>query len=157
MLHQRRHQETARCPRGVSTARNYYFLCDVIYVATPAWLSLLSRPRAPFEVPKERKKTRSLGLPTSVTLAPNRGSLGVLLTYSSSVVVLSRDLTHGNTQKSTQAQACRVTLTPSRSTLTNTRSPRPRIKHTLLHKDINLTKHTSKSRQNCNCCLAIYV
>ena len=40
MLHQRRHLEAARCPRWVSTARNY-FLCAVIYVATRAWLSLL--------------------------------------------------------------------------------------------------------------------
>ena len=52
----------------------------------------------------ERNKTR-------LTLAPNRGCLGVLWTYSGSVVVLSWNLTHKNTQTSTQAHACRVTDT----------------------------------------------
>ena len=71
------------------------------------------------EVPKERKKAR-------LTLAPNRGCHGVLWTYSGSVVVLSWDLTHKNTQTSTQAHLSRHTS----SLDTNTRgSPRPRIKH----------------------------
>ena len=66
----------------------------------------------------ERNKTR-------LTLAPNRGILGVFWTYSGSVVVLSWDLTHKNTQTSTQVHACRVTLTLARSGDTNTRgSPR---------------------------------
>ena len=45
---------------------------------------------------------------------PNRGSLGVLWTYSGSSVVPSWDLTHKNTQTSTQTHACRVTLTLAR-------------------------------------------
>ena len=86
-----------------------------------------------FRAKSERNKTR---------LASNRGSLGVLWTYSGSVVVLYWDLTHNeNTQTSTLTHACRVTLTRRSSLNTNTRgSPRTRIKHTLLHKDINLTK-----------------
>ena len=67
------------------------------------------------QVPKERKKQ------TRLTLAPNRGSLGVLWTYSVSIVVLSWDLTHKNTQTSTKSHACRVTLTPARSGDANTR------------------------------------
>ena len=53
--------------------------------------------------------------------------------------MLSWDLTHKNTQTSTQAHACRVTLTLALYTNTRGRWLRPRIKHTLLHKDINLS------------------
>ena len=46
---------------GTETARNYYyyyyFVCDVIMSATSAWSTdLVCSARAPFEVPKERKK-----------------------------------------------------------------------------------------------------
>ena len=70
---------------------------------------------------------------TRLTLAPNRCSLGVLWTYSGLVVVLSWDLTHKNTQTSTQAHACRLTLTLARSTRTHVVRPVRVSKHTLLH------------------------
>ena len=115
--------------------RRPQFFCDVIMSATSAWSSFALHV-SPLEVPKERKKQ----LETHLTLAPNRGSLGVLWTYSGSVVVLSWDSTHKNTQISTLAHACHVTLTLPRSTQTRAGSPRPHTKHTPLHKDINLTK-----------------
>ena len=69
----------------------------------------------------ERNKTRLI-------LASNRGSLVVPWTYSGSGVVLSWDLTHKNTQTSTQAHACRVTDTDPSSLDTNTRgSPTVRV------------------------------
>ena len=70
----------------------------------------------------ERNKTR-------LTLAPNRGCLGVLWTYSGSGVVLSWDLTRKNTQTSTQAHRRMSRHTDPSSLNTNTHgSPRPRIK-----------------------------
>ena len=96
-----------RCPQ---------FFCDVIMSATSAWSSF-SLHVLHWRYPKsERNKTR-------LTLAPNRGSLRVLWTYSGSVVVLSWDSTHKNTQISTLAHACHVTLTLPRST--QTRAVRP--------------------------------
>jgi len=77
--------------------------------ATSAWSSFALHVLH-WRYPKsERNKTRLI-------LAPNRGSLGVLWTYSGSVVVLSWDSTHKNTQISTLAHACHVTLTLPRST-----------------------------------------
>ena len=74
------------------------FFCDVIMSATSAWSSFALHVLH-WRYPKsERNKTR-------LTLAPNRGSLGVLWTYSGSVVVLSWDSTHKNTQISTLAHA----------------------------------------------------
>ena len=92
------------------------FLCAT-YVGDFRLFDWVCSARAPFQVlnPKnERNKTR-------LTLAPNRGILGVFWTYSGSVVVLSWDLTHKNTQTSTQIHACRVTLTLARSGDTDTR------------------------------------
>ena len=111
-----------RCPRWARTARNFLRQWrNFNYVGV---FRLDDFARAPFDVPKERKKT-------GLTLAPNRCSLGgVLWTYSGLGVVLSWDLTHKNTQTSTQAHACRLTDTDPSSLDTNTRgSPCPRIKH----------------------------
>ena len=102
-----------RCPRWASTARNFLWRN---YVGDFRLVEF-ALARAPFQVLKERKKQ------TRLTLTPIRGSLGVLCTYSGSVVVLSWDLTYKNTQTSTQAHACRVTLTLARST--QTRAVRP--------------------------------
>ena len=67
------------------------------------------------EVSKERKKAH-------LTLAPNRGCHGVLWTYSGSVVVLSWDLTHKNTQ-TCRHWGTRMSRHTDRSSLdTNTRS-----------------------------------
>ena len=132
--------------------RRPQFFCDVIMSASSAWSSQIALHvlRGHWRYPKsERNKTR-------LTLAPNRGSLGVLWTYSGSVVVLSWDSTHKNTQTSTQAHACRVTLTLARSTQTRG-LPRPHTNIRLLHKDIIWQQHTCKSRQNCYCCLDILV
>ena len=110
--------------------------CNFLWRCRRLPLGRVCSARAPLELPKERRNKT-----TSSTLAPNRGSLGVLWTYSGSVVVLSWDLTHKNTQTSTQAHECRVSHTDPSSHDTNTRgSPRPRIKRTPLHKDINLIK-----------------
>ena len=103
--------------------------CDVIMSATSAWSSLLCT--CSIGGTGQRAKLRN-----KTHLAPKRDSLGVLWTYSGSVVVLSWDLIHNeNTQTSTQTHACRATLTLARSTQTRGGSPRPRIKHTPLHKD----------------------
>ena len=77
-----------------------------------------------------------------LTLTSNRGRGALTELIQVQVWFCPGDkLTHKNTQTSTQAHACRVTDTDPNSLDTNTHgSPRPRIKHTLLHKDINLTK-----------------
>jgi len=103
--------------------------------ATSAWSTEFTLHVLHCKYPKNEKNK------THLTLAPNRGSLGVLWTYSGSDAVLSWDLTHKNWQTSTKAHACRVTLSDPKPLDTTTRgSPRLRIKHTPLHKDINLTK-----------------
>ena len=122
-----------RCPRWASrTARSS--VCDVIMSANFRLVEFALHVLH-WKYPKnERNKIR-------LTLAPNRGSLGMLWTFSGSVVVLSWDLTHKNTQTSTQAHACRSHSDPSSLDTNTLGSPCPRIKHTLLHKDINLTKN----------------
>ena len=137
MLHQRLHlkenknmQAQKLVSRWASSARNFLwrnYVGDFRLVEFDLHVLHWKCPK------NERNKTR-------LTLAPNRGSLGVVWTYSGSVVVLSWDLTHKNTQTSTQAHACRVSHTDPSSLDTNTTRGRSRIKHTLLHKDINLTK-----------------
>ena len=95
-----------------------------------------------------------------LNLASNRGRGALTELIQVQVWFCPGDkLTHKNTQTSTQAHACRVTDTDPNSLDTNTHgSPRPRIKHTLLHRHkFQSQKHTCKSRQNCYCCLAISV
>ena len=120
-----------RCPNGASIASNCLWRN---YVGDYAWSSLLCM----FSIggTQRAKETRHVRL----ILAPNRGSLGVLWNYSGSVVVLSWDSTCKNTQTSTQAHTCPVTLTLASLDTNTCGSPRPRIKHTPLHKDIKLTK-----------------
>ena len=83
-----------RCPRWESTARIF---CDVIYVGDFRLVEFALHVLHSKYPNNERNKTR-------LTLAPNRGSLGMLWTYSGSVVVLSWDLTHTHTHTHTHTQ-----------------------------------------------------
>ena len=114
-----------RCSRWASTACNFLwrnYVGDFRLVEFAQHVLHWKYPK------NERNKTRLI-------LAPNRGCPGVLWTYFR----LSCGTVLGfNPQKHVDKQtgACRVTLTLARSTQTHG-SPR---EHTLLHKDINLTR-----------------
>ena len=128
MLHQRlylkqnnKNNKTA----GTESASNFC-VCECMWrnyvgVFRPA-LGRLTLHVLRWKYPKNERNIK-----TRLTLASNRGSLGVLWTYSGSGVVLSWDLTNKNTQTSTQAHACRVTDTwltiPRRSTQTHAVRP----------------------------------
>ena len=135
MLHQRlqlkQKNKTKKCRQRNCPLFILFIFCDVIMSATSAWSSFSALRDVLLNggTSQRAKETRH------VSLAPNRGNLGVLWTYSGTVVVLSWDLTHNkNWRTSTQTHAWRVTLNTDPSLLdTNRRgSTRPRIKHTPL-------------------------